>query len=408
MIGTELLLGEITDTNARYLARRLADIGIDLYHKTTVGDNWLRMSTAMGTALERSDILIVSGGLGPTQDDLTKEVLAATAGRPLYLHTQAWDNICAYLRGRGRPITDNNQRQAMIPQGAELIPNPVGVAPGIWLELGKKLIICLPGVPDELTEMMESTVIPRIRQTTHAEPLHSRVLRFRGIGESALETELLDLIERQTSPTLAMYAGSGEVRIRLTCRAVSTEAADKLFQPIEDEIRRRLGDYLHAVGDRPVEQLIGDALTVARGTLATAESCTGGLIGHRITSVRGSSSYFQGSVVAYANSVKTGLLGVPNELLATYGAVSREVAQAMAEGVRTQVGADWGLSITGIAGPTGGSKSKPVGTVYIGCACAHETVVIHRLIRGSRDVVKRRSTDEALWLLYNRLHERSR
>lgn len=399
-VGTELLLGEITDTNAAYIARCLADLGINLFFKSTVGDNWLRLSTTLSVALSRSDLVILTGGLGPTRDDITKEVLAAVAGRPLVLNEEAWSAVQKRLRGRGRQITENNRRQAMLPEGAQVIPNPVGVAPGVWLELQGRLIICLPGVPAEMEAMMEQSVIPGLRKRTATEPLHSRILRFRGIGESALETELMDLIEKQTVPTLALYAGSSEVRLRMTCRAPSLEQAEVYFRPIEEEIRRRLHPYLYATGDSPIERLVGDALNERGATVGVAESCTGGLIGQRITAVPGSSVYFMGGVIAYHNDVKAEALRVPAEVLREHGAVSEPAARAMAEGVRTLLGVDYGLSVTGIAGPGGGTVEKPVGTVFIGCAHPTGTRVVHRIFHGARDVVRMKSADEALHLLY--------
>lgn len=402
-VGTELLLGEIVDTNAAYLSRALADAGIDVYYKTTVGDNRLRLATAMGIALSRSDILIVTGGLGPTQDDITKEVLAALLGIPLELRADAWEGIQSLLTRRGRPVTENNKRQAMLPQGARLIPNPVGVAPGVWLEHGSKLIVCLPGVPAEMTAMVEESVLPWLKERTASAPLHSKVLRFRDIGESALEHELMDLFIHQTSPTLALYAGSGEVRLRMTCRAASRELAEAAFAPVEQEIRRRVGRYIYATGNEPLERLVGAALRRAGATVAVAESCTGGLIGQRLTSVPGSSDYFLGGIVAYHNDVKRRALGVPAELLEAYGAVSEQVARAMAEGVRTVLGADFGLAVTGIAGPGGGTEEKPVGTVFIGCAAADGARVVHRLFRGTRDAIRQQTADEALYLLLRAL-----
>lgn len=405
MVGTELLLGETTDTNATYLAGCLADLGIDLHFKSTVGDNWLRMTGALATALARSQVVIVSGGLGPTQDDLTREVVAATTGRRLVFDEVAWEGISRLLTSRGRPLTENNRRQAMLPEGADRIPNPVGVAPGIWLDLGDRIIICLPGVPDELRSMMRETVMPRLRVQIHTEPLHSRILRFRGIGESALETKLLDLISNQTTPTIALYAGAGEVRIRLTCRAESDDAAEELFAPLEQEIRRRVGEHMYAVGNDPIEQLVGEALSERRATLAVAESCTAGLLGERLTAVPGASDYFLGGVIAYANEVKEALLGVPRATLEAVGAVSEEVALAMADGVRRALGADWGIGITGIAGPGGGTEAKPVGTVFIACAASNGQRAVHHIFRGERDVVRRRASEEALHLLYRTLRE---
>lgn len=400
-VGTELLLGEIVDTNAAFLAGELANLGINLYYKTTVGDNWLRLSAAFGIALSRSDLVIVSGGLGPTLDDITKEVLSAVVGHPLELRPEAYQHIEQYLTSLGRPVSPNNRRQAMLPGGAEMIPNPAGTAPGVWLEHQGKLIICLPGVPHELKSMMKQTVIPKLREREHLAPLHSKVLRFSGIGESALEEKVMDLIKEQTNPTLALYAGFGEVRMRLTCRASTSDEAEACFAPLEAEIKSRLAEHLYATGDATLEEMVGEALTQRGLTVGVAESCTGGLIGHRLTSVSGSSRYFRGGIVAYDNEVKVEALGVDRDLLLQHGAVSGEVALAMAEGVRSRLRTDFGIGVTGIAGPTGGTEEKPVGTVYIACVDARgQASVVHRLFRGDRDQVKGRAAHEGLWLLY--------
>lgn len=404
-VGTELLLGEIVDTNATYLARQLADLGINLYFKTTVGDNWLRLSSALGVALSRSDLLLISGGLGPTQDDITKEVVGAVVGRPLRFHSDAYRHIESYLTRLGRQVSDNNRRQAMLPEGAEMIPNPVGTAPGVWLEVQNKLIICLPGVPHELKTMMEETVVPRLEKRWGKAPLHSRVLRFSGIGESALEEAVLDLIQNQTEPTIALYASLGEVRMRLTCRASSAEEAERIFAPVETEVRTRLGQYLYGTGEASLAQMVGELLAPRCQTVAVAESCTGGLIGSQLTSVSGSSRYFQGGIVAYANEAKIRLLGVAPDLLARCGAVSEDVALAMARGVREALGTDYGVSVTGIAGPTGGTEEKPVGTVYIACAGPQEEQCLHRVFSGDRAIVRQRASQQALWLLYEMLRK---
>lgn len=399
-IGTELLLGEVVDTNAAFIADQLAQAGINLYYKTTVGDNWLRLNSALSIALSRANLLIVTGGLGPTQDDITKDVIAGAVGHSLTLHNDALQHIQHYLQMSGRPMTETSRRQAMFPEGADMIPNPNGSAPGVWLETNDRIIISLPGVPHEMRAMMQETVVPRLTEKQQIAPLHSKVLRFLGIGESALEREVIDIIEQQSTPTLAIYASLSDVRLRMTCRAETAEEAEALFAPLEEEIRKRVGKYLYAMGEESLEQTIGKSLIEHNKTLAVAESCSGGLLGHQLTTVAGSSQYFMGGIVAYDNEVKEQLLSVPSDMIERHGAVSEQVAYAMADGVRQRLDTDFGIGITGIAGPDGGTDEKPVGTVYVACTSPSVRQVVHRVFKGKREVVKERSAREALRLLF--------
>ncbi len=403
-VGTELLLGEIVDTNAAHLSRRLADIGIDVYHRSTVGDNWTRFATALGQALQRADIIFLTGGLGPTDDDLTRSIVAAVTGRKIQVNDEALRHIEDYFRATGRVMSANNRRQAMFPEGAEALFNGEGTAPGIWLEHDNRLIICLPGPPAELRPMFEKQILPRLRERFGGrESLITRVLRFAGIGEAALAEALDDLIAAQTDPTLALYAGRGEVRLRLATRALSAEEAQSRFAPIEAEVRKRVGSHLYGYDDDTLEGVIGKLLEQEGATLAVAESCTGGFLGHRLTNVPGSSRYFVGGVIAYANEIKTGQLDVPEADLEKYGAVSAVVAEAMARGVRNRLGSTFGISITGIAGPDGGTEDKPVGTVYIGWAGPDGCDARRFMFPTSRETFKIRTTTAALDGLRRRL-----
>lgn len=399
MIGTEMLLGEIIDTNAAKLAQKLAGLGIHVYLKTTVGDNWTRMAAVLSQALTRADIVITSGGLGPTQDDLTREVVAAVLGMPLVEDPAAREHVENWFRRINRPMSPSNRKQALIPQGATVIPNPRGTAPGIIARRGKQAVICLPGVPYELETMMDETVIPYLRQHyVTGGSLHSRVLRFYGIGESLLAERLHDLLEME-NPTVAPYAGRVEVRVRVTARAKTPGEAEAMLAPVEEEIRRRVGTYLYGYDQDTLETVAGRALRAAGWTLALAESCTGGLIAGRITNVPGSSDYFRGGVVAYSNDAKVALLGVPPDVLAAHGAVSAEVAEAMAIGAKDRLGATLGVSVTGIAGPGGGTAEKPVGLVYIGLARGGWTEV-HRLqSAGDRERIRWHTSQAALDLI---------
>jgi len=399
MIGTEMLLGEIIDSNAARIAQRLAGLGIYVYFKTTVGDNWTRMAAALSQALTRADIVITSGGLGPTQDDLTREVVAAVLGVPLVEDPVALEHVESWFRRHNRPMPATNRKQALIPQGAVIIPNPKGTAPGIIARRGHQAVICLPGVPYELETMLDETVVPYLKRhyVTNGS-LHSRVLKFYGIGESLLAERLDDLLAME-NPTVATYAGRVEVRVRITARARSEEEAAALLVPVEEEIRRRVGDYLYGYDQDTLETVAGQALRAAGWTLALAESCTGGLIASRIVNVPGSSEYFLGGVVAYSNNAKVELLGVPADLLAAHGAVSAPVAEAMAVGAMRRLGATLGVSVTGIAGPGGGTPEKPVGLVYIGLARGDWTEV-HRLqLGGDRERIRWHTSQAALDLI---------
>jgi len=402
-IGTELLLGQIVDTDAVYLAQRLAELGTDLYFKTTVGDNLERATWAVRESLSRAEVVITTGGLGPTQDDLTTQAVALATDRELDLDPESLRRIEAFFASRNLPLLDSQRKQAMIPQGAQAIPNPVGTAPGFILELEGKVVITLPGPPRELQPMVEQTVIPYLRHRAGAGVIRSRVLRFVGIGEAALENLIEDLIEGADNPTIAPLASPGEVRIRLTAKAADLESADELIAPVEREIRRRAGQWLYGFDEETLEQAVGSLLRQAGATLAVAESCTGGLIGHRLTNVPGSSDYLLCDVVAYSNQAKKGLLGVPEATLKAHGAVSAETAAAMARGARQVGGADYGLAVTGIAGPTGGTPQKPVGLVYLALAWSEGEEWEQHQFGGQREDVKLRAAQAALDLLRRRL-----
>ncbi|HHT72617.1 MAG TPA: competence/damage-inducible protein A [Firmicutes bacterium] len=405
IIGTELLLGEIVDTNAQFLARGLASCGINLYYKSTVGDNWVRIVETLSRALSRSDLVIISGGLGPTEDDLTRGAVAAVANRPLELDEEALEAIEAYFRrryGEGQ-MPPNNRKQAYLPRGASAIPNHWGTAPGFILELPGKAIVALPGVPAELEPMFAQTVLPYCRQRFQGDVLVTKNLSFAGIGEAGLEELLKDIILSQTNPTVAPYASQGMVRIRLTARAATEEEGEALIAPVADMIAARTEPYLFSTTGQALEEVIGQQLTARGQSLALAESCTGGLVGHRITNVAGSSRYFLRGYVVYSNAAKVSDLGVQESTLAQYGAVSPQTAQEMAEGVRRAAGADFGLAITGIAGPDGGTPEKPVGLVYIALASPGDTIVEKHHFAGARGQVKERSAQAALTLLWKNL-----
>jgi len=399
MIGTELLLGHTVDTNAAFLAQELAKLGIDLYYKSTVGDNWLRMLETLAQALSRSDVVITSGGLGATTDDLTREAIAAITNKPLKLNLEAVAAIEKYFHDRNRPMSDNNRKQAYLPSGSQMIPNHWGTAPGIICEVGEKCIICLPGVPGELKEMWSATVAPYLAQKGANSVIISRTLKFVGIGEADLAQLVHEEIINQTNPTIAPYAGQGEVVLRVTAKAENTAAAQAMIQPVEERLKQILAPYYYGADQDTLETVVGNMLRERGETLATAESCTGGLIAHRITNVPGSSDYFNCGFVTYSNEAKIELLGVDPVLIQQYGAVSREVAIAMAEGARRQAGTSWGLAVTGIAGPGGATRDKPVGLVHIAVASAGDTIAKVYHFHGTREQIKFSTSQTALNLL---------
>ena len=368
-VGSELLLGNITNGNARWIAEQLASLGVPHQRQMVVGDNRERLMAEVRQAAGRCRVLITTGGLGPTPDDLTTEAIAAAFETPLVEHPEVWAEIQARVSARGRICSPSNRRQAFLPQGAALLPNPTGTAPGmIWSPVPGFTVLTFPGVPSEMKAMWQQTAAPWLRQSGLASGVFaSRMLRFWGVSESALAEEMADLLE-QANPTVAPYAGAGEVKLRITARAEHLAEAEALLEPVEREIRHRTGLSCFGVDDQDLAAVVLDRLRQRGQSVAVAESCTGGGLGAALAAVPGASDVFLGGVIAYANRVKQQVLGVPEALLETHGAVSDPVAEAMAEGARRLTGADWGLAITGVAGPGGGSEQKPVGLVHIAVA----------------------------------------
>ncbi|MBA2133456.1 competence/damage-inducible protein A [Capillibacterium thermochitinicola] len=397
-VGTELLLGEIVDTNAAFLSQELAALGIELYHRTTVGDNAGRLKQALTEALARVDLVITSGGLGPTDDDLTKETVAEVLGLPLVLHQPSLAWIEEYFAKTGRCMPENNYKQALIPAGGEALPNRKGTAPGVSVRKEGKWVICLPGPPQELCPMFREYVRPLLAAESRG-VIRSRVLRLCGIGESALAKEIADLLANQTNPTLAPLASEGEVRLRITAFAESVAKAEAAIADLEQKLRARLGQMIYGVDDETLEAVVVGLLRQRGETLAVAESCTGGLLANRITDVPGASTVFDRGVVVYSNRAKEELLGVPAAVIEQVGAVSPEVATLMARGVRDRTGSDWGIGITGIAGPGGGTAEKPVGLVYFALAGPGVNLVREARFTGDRQQIKRRTTQAVLDLL---------
>lgn len=371
--GTELLLGEILNTNVQYLSRKLNNMGFDVFYHTTVGDNLDRMRSVLEQAMERADIIITSGGLGPTRGDITKETVMEVCHTESYLDLDTWGRIDAYFQKKGICCSENNEKQAYVPLGAEILQNEVGTAPGLWLEYNGKIFILLPGPPSELTDMCEKQLWPRLlRRFADHGIILSRTLHLRGVGESKVAEILDEIIMRQSNPTIALYARYGEILVRITTKAVDSDAAIKLLDACEAEVRKYVDNYVYGVDDASLAACLGQELLKQGKTIAFAESCSGGLASSLITDVPGSSEYLLGSLVTYTNMAKNKLLQVQQDTLDRYGAVSRETACEMAAGVRRVLGSDIGVSITGNAGP-GASEGKPVGLVYI--AVAAENIV---------------------------------
>lgn len=401
-VGTELLLGQLVDTNAAYLGQKLAEIGIDVRLKTTVGDDLGRVAWAMSEALRRCPLVISTGGLGPTHDDLTAEAAARATGRELALDDRSYQRIRVFFERLGRSdlATDQQRKQAMVPLGARVIDNRIGTAPGFIVDSSGGMLVVLPGVPAEMRAMMETAVLPRLREAgAGSRAIRWRTLRFVGVGESSLAARLQPVIERPGSAEVAFLPVPGEVRVRITARAASSAEADSAIAAAEREIARLAAEWLTSPDDEPLEVVVGRLLRARGATLAIAESCTGGLIGDRVTDVPGSSDYLLLAVVAYGNQAKMDLLDVREPTLAAHGAVSAHVAAEMARGVRARGQATYGLGTTGIAGPGGGSEEKPVGLVYVALAGPDGEMVEEHRLPGDRRAVKARTAQAALDLL---------
>ena len=378
-VGTELLLGEVVNTNAARISQKLATLGISVYHQSVVGDNPERLREALTEAFSRADLVVMSGGLGPTYDDLTKETVASLLGRELVTHRESLDSIKKFFASRAgglAAMTPNNLKQALVPEGATVFANPNGTAPGLAVEREDGgAVILLPGPPRELEPMLESSVIPYLEGNTEA-VLVSHNLHILGMGESAVENALRDLMESSENPTVAPYAGDGEVRLRVTAKAPTREAAEAMTVPVIERIRNSVvGKFIYAVDAGSIERAFVGELRSRGLTVATVESCTGGLIAKRLTDVPGVSAVFAGGCVTYTEEAKRLLAGVSAETLAQHTAVSRETAEEMARGIRQRLGTDIAIATTGYAGPDGGTEEDPVGTVYVAVSTTYGEAV---------------------------------
>lgn len=404
-VGTELLLGDTVNTNAAFLGRELAGLGISVYTQQVIGDNPARIKRAYSQAYERgADLVIATGGLGPTEDDISKEIAAEYFDLPMIYHEEIWSAMEKLWQklAPGQPVASNNKRQAMIPEGATVLANPNGSAPGVYIEKDGKMMILLPGPPHELEPMFFDKVIPILRNMSQT-VLVSKILKVAGIGESTLEQKIKDLIENQDNPTIAPYAKTAEVHLRVTASAPTEEKARELIAPVAVELKNILGSAVYGEDDDTLEGVISNLLQKQGFTLACGESCTGGLVAARLINHPGISEVLQGGIIAYANEAKVKLLGVSEELLDQFGAVSPEVAAAMAEGAARSLNASIGLATTGIAGPGGATENKPVGRVYLGLYIPKKgTTTKEMTVTGNRSKIRVRATVAALDFL--RLH----
>lgn len=403
-VGTELLLGQIVDTHSAYLSRACAELGISVYFHSTVGDNRERLKETLRLAGSRSDLVLIAGGLGPTEDDLTKEALAEVLGLPLVEHPPSIARIEALFARLGTSVPPGNYKQGLVFEGGKVFVNRNGTAPGVAVTHRGVTYLLMPGPPRELIPMFEEEVKPFLISLLPGEDvIVSRVYRFFGIGESHLEDRLKDLIQNQGNPTVAPLAKEAEVTLRLTAKAGSVKETEKLMEPVRQKILERLGGYCYGEGDLSLEELVIRRLLEQKRTLGLAESCTGGLIARMLTTVPGSSGAVKGGVVSYTSEAKGGVLGVPSAVMERFGTVSMETALAMADRARETFDSDFGVSVTGVAGPDP-VEGKPVGLVYVGCAEKGCPTRIYRLrLAGNRQGIQLRAAKYALFILQERL-----
>ena len=394
-VGTEILLGDILNTNCRYLSRELAAMGIEMYYQITVGDNEARLLSTLEESLNRSDIVICTGGLGPTEDDITKEVCAKYFGYDLVLHKPSLDAMMERFKRMNRIPTKNNEKQAYFPKEAYILKNDNGTAPGCIMEKNGKMIVVLPGPPREMEPMFENYVKPYLSKFTD-EVIESEVLRIIGVGESKVENDILDIIDTQTNPTIATYAKGYECTLRITAKAKTVEEARALIKPMSDEMKRRFGQSLYATGETSIEEVVAKYLVDNDLKIAVAESCTGGLVSASLINYPGISSVFMEGCVTYSNEAKMKSLGVKQETLDVYGAVSRQCAEEMAAGVAKRYNTNIGIATTGIAGPDGGTDEKPVGLVYFGIYINGKVISKKYIFNGNRQGIRVRAANTIL------------
>ena len=398
-VGTEILLGNIVNTNAAYLAEKCAGLGLSCYYQDVVGDNEERLMEMIRLALTRADIILLSGGLGPTQDDLTKEAAAKGMGKELYLHESSREAIRQFFAERNMEITENNWKQAMVPEGCIVVENPGGTAPGIIIAENGKHVVLMPGPPGELIPMFEKSIIPYLSGLTTG-VIYSQTVKICGVGESKAESMVEDLVNAQDNPTIATYAKTGEVHLRVTATAPDEKEAKKLVKPMVKELKGRFGNHVYTTDSEvTMEKAVVDLLMANKLTACTVESCTGGMLSARLINVPGVSEVFKSGYVTYSNKSKRKLLGIKKNILVKHGAVSEQIAREMAKTAAILARTDVSVSTTGIAGPDGGTPEKPVGLVYIGCNVCGRVTVKECHFHGTREKIRESTVSAALSLL---------
>lgn len=389
-VGTEILLGDILNTNTHYLANELANIGMDVYYQITVGDNEKRLLNQLDESFKRSDLIILTGGLGPTEDDITKEVCAKYLNMEMEFHEKSWEKIIEIHNKMKRKPTENNRKQAYFPVNSIVVPNKYGTAPGCIMNKDNKVIIVMPGPPREMKPMFENYIKPYLLKDSNS-VIKSKVIRIIGVGESRVENALLDLIHKQSNPTIATYAKEGECTVRITAKSENEEEAEKLLNPICQEIKNRFKESVYGEDQTSVEEEVAKILVEKNLKISVAESCTGGMVSSSLINYPGISSVFMEGCVTYSNEAKIMSLGVKKETLDIFGAVSEECAKEMADGVAKRHNTNIGLSTTGIAGPEGGSEEKPVGLVYMGISINNKIIVKKYIFNGDRQQIRSRA-----------------
>lgn len=404
-VGTEILFGQIVNTNATFISKRLNDMGIDVMYHYTVGDNAKRLESLLHEIMQECQLIITTGGLGPTQDDLTKDIVAKVAGDKLVIHKPSLDKITEFFKATGREMTENNIKQAYMPSKAKVLTNDYGSAPGFMVEVDNNIIMCMPGPPREMEPMFVNYGEKYLRELSD-DAIYYQFIRTIGIGESMLETKLLDLIDGQTDPTIATYVKEGEAYLRVTSKRKTIDEAREAVDNMIEKIQARIGEYIYCVGNMNLSEVVVDLLKAKGLKLASAESCTGGLFADAIISIPGTSDIFDRALVTYSNKAKMEELGVKAETLEKYGAVSEETAREMVNGLAKVSGADICVSVTGIAGPDGGTLDKPVGLVYTALRFNDKVVVKENKFRNAgRNSIRKRSVLTMLEMIYKTIGE---
>lgn len=402
-VGSELLLGQIVNSNAAFLSKELATIGVNVFYQTSVGDNKERLTDVVHQAFERSDLLIFTGGLGPTKDDLTKETVATIIGEKLIYDEPSLHFIEEYFRKRNKVMSENNKKQALVIEGSRVLPNHFGMAPGMLVTFGSKTIALLPGPPKEMEPMSRHELLPLLSKVGDQTSIKSRVLRFFGIGESQLETEIIDLIELQTNPTIAPLAGDGEVTLRITAKHWNKTEQLRLLDETEKQIQARVGQYFYGYDETTLFEQVFLQLEEKGCTISSAESFTGGLFSHQLSLFPGASTVFSGAIVSYSSELKQKVLGVSKETIDQFGVISHQCAKEMASCVKAQCGTSLGISFTGVAGPTQ-QENQPVGDIYIGIAgIRHEPISFKLSLPGNRKAITERAVKYGCFYLLNEL-----